>query len=109
MPCRQSCVTTKRSYTVVVLRSTKFDLIFFSLPVDGEDGRDVTVETSGRNKKEAQVQCALEACRALDKLGVFRPSKRASQILGSDQRLRKGRTAAGRPHCQGVEGRREHE
>ncbi|BES87219.1 solute carrier family 4 (anion exchanger), member 1, adaptor protein [Nesidiocoris tenuis] len=49
------------------------------LPVDGEDGRDVTVETSGRNKKEAQVQCALEACRALDKLGVFRPSKRESK------------------------------
>uniref|UniRef100_A0A146LJF3 Kanadaptin n=1 Tax=Lygus hesperus TaxID=30085 RepID=A0A146LJF3_LYGHE len=49
------------------------------LPVDGEDGCDVTIENSGRNKRDAQVQCALDACRALDKLGVFRPTKRESK------------------------------
>ncbi|XP_014253139.1 kanadaptin [Cimex lectularius] len=45
------------------------------LPIDDEEGKEITIETSARNKKESQVQCALEACRAIDKMGLLKPSK----------------------------------
>lgn len=49
------------------------------LPLDDGAGKEMVVESSARSKKEAQVQCALEACRQIDKLGLFRQSKQESK------------------------------
>ncbi|CAH1407547.1 unnamed protein product [Nezara viridula] len=49
------------------------------LPLDDGGGKEMVVEFSARSKKEAQVQCALEACRQIDKLGLFRQSKQESK------------------------------
>nr|XP_014284595.1 kanadaptin isoform X2 [Halyomorpha halys] len=49
------------------------------LPLDDGSGKEMVVESSARSKKEAQFQCALEACRLIDKLGLFRQSKQEAK------------------------------
>lgn len=49
-----------------------------SLPVDDERGQEITVESSARSKKEAQTQCCLEACRIIDRMGLFRQAKQGT-------------------------------
>ena len=53
---------------------------FYRLPVDSPTGEPIVAEAvvSGK-RKDAVVQCALEACRILDKLGVLRASKHGRQ------------------------------
>lgn len=48
-------------------------IAFYSLPVDTSTGRTVRAEAlvTGK-KKEAVIQCALEACRVLDRYGLLR-------------------------------------
>ncbi|KAK9507944.1 hypothetical protein O3M35_007700 [Rhynocoris fuscipes] len=49
------------------------------LPIDDGDGREIIIEMTGRSKKESQVQCSLEACRVIDKMGLLRPAKREAK------------------------------
>ena len=55
---------------------------FFRLPIDLPSGASMVAEAvvSGK-KKEAVIQCALEACRLLDKQGVLRASKHGTLQL----------------------------
>lgn len=49
------------------------------LPLDDGKGQEIIIETSARSKKEAQLNCALEACRTIDRMGLFRQAKQEAK------------------------------